>query len=153
MRRISSDLLRSEKGSVAPTVGLSLFALIAAGGIAFDYSRLAAMDTELQNAADQAALAAATQLDGEVGATNRAIAAAQSLVLNQTRLANDGGGVAILTGQPGTGVVRVHFYSSKADAEADTNAFEATAANADTNAKFVKVAVTERTAHYALTPI
>jgi len=38
--------------------------LIAAGGIAFDYARLAAMDTELQQAADQAALAAVTQLDG-----------------------------------------------------------------------------------------
>src|SRR5215208_5338211 len=123
MNRSGWNLLRNTDGAVAPTVALSLMGLIAAGGIAFDYSRLAAMDTELQNAADQAALAAATQLDGEAGAANRAIAAAQSLVLNQTRLANDGGGVAVQTGQPGTGVVRVHFYASKADAEADTNAF------------------------------
>src|SRR5215212_3051759 len=142
MRSMLAKLANDVSGAVAPTVALSLVALIAAGGIAFDYARLAAMDTELQNAADQAALAAATQLDGETGAANRAIAAAQSLVANQTRLANDGGGVAVQTGQPGTGVVRVHFYSSKANAEADTNAFEATAANADTNAKFVKVEVT-----------
>ena len=53
-------LLQSTKGSVAPTVALSLVGLVAAGGIAFDYARLASMDTELQNAADQAALAAAT---------------------------------------------------------------------------------------------
>ena len=52
-----------EGGAVAPIVALSLFGLIAAGGLAFDYARLAAMDTELQTAADQAALAAATQLD------------------------------------------------------------------------------------------
>jgi Flp pilus assembly protein TadG len=37
--------------------------LIAAGGVAFDYSRLASMDTELQYAADQTAIAAVTQLD------------------------------------------------------------------------------------------
>jgi hypothetical protein len=42
---------------VAPTVALSLFALLGAGGLAFDYARLASLDTELQNAADQAALA------------------------------------------------------------------------------------------------
>ena len=58
------DLWRSASGSVAPTVALSLVALIAVGGIAFDYARMASLDTELQQAADQAALAAATQLDG-----------------------------------------------------------------------------------------
>ena len=52
------SLSRSTSGAVAPTVALSLFALIATSGIAFDYARMAAMDTELQNAADQAALAA-----------------------------------------------------------------------------------------------
>ena len=51
-----SRLLRSNNGNVAPTVALSIVALIAAGGIAFDYARLASMDPELQNAADQAAL-------------------------------------------------------------------------------------------------
>ena len=48
-----------------------MVALIAAGGIAFDYARLAAMDTELQDAADQAALAAASQLDRQTGACAR----------------------------------------------------------------------------------
>jgi hypothetical protein len=47
----------------------------------------------------------------------------------------------------------VHFYSTKTDAEADTNSFTAADANADTNAKFVKVDVTQRKAFYALTPI
>src|SRR5678815_5453879 len=91
MRRFLRSFLRSDTGSVAPTVGLALFALIAVGGIAFDYARVAAMDTELQNAADQAALAAATQLDGEAGAQDRARAAAKTLITNQTRMANDAG--------------------------------------------------------------
>src|SRR3954470_24626060 len=140
-------LLRNSDGAVAPTIALSLVGLIAAGGIAFDYARLATMDTELQDAADQAALAGASQLDGQAGAANRAVAAAQSLVVNHTRLANDGSGVVIQTGQPvtsnGTTRVRVHFYQTKADAEADTNSFEASASGADANAHFVKVEVTE----------
>ena len=67
MLRSIPGLFRSTSGAIAPTVALSLFALIATGGIAFDYARVASMDTELQQAADQAALAAATQLDGEDG--------------------------------------------------------------------------------------
>jgi Flp pilus assembly protein TadG len=157
MRRCIRDFSANESGAVAPLIAISLFALIAVGGVAFDYSRLATMDTELQNAADQAALAAATQLDGESGAAARAVAAAQSLLQNQTRMGNDGSGVAIQTGQTttqgATTTVRVNFYANKADAEADTNSFTATATNADTNAKFVKVDVTARKAYYALTPI
>src|SRR3546814_2886644 len=61
MRGVLAGLARSEAGAVAPTVALSLFGLIAAGGLAFDYARLASLDTELQNAADHAALAAASQ--------------------------------------------------------------------------------------------
>jgi Flp pilus assembly protein TadG len=157
MWRSGRSLLRNSSGAVAPTIALSLVGLIAAGGVAFDYARLASMHTELQDAADEAALAAVTQLDGTSGATSRAIAAAQSLLVNETRFSNDGGGVTIATGQTsGSGasaVVRVWFYSSKADAEADTNAFLSTASSADTNAKFVKVIVTTRKAYYALTPI
>ena len=64
MMRSGPRIFRNTDGAVAPTVALSLVALIAAGGIAFDYARMASMDTELQNAADQAVLAAASQLDG-----------------------------------------------------------------------------------------
>ena len=79
-------LVSSRDGSVAPIVALSLTGMVAIGGIAFDYSRMASMDTELQNAADQAALAAATQLDrvpaneetGEEGARARALKAASA---------------------------------------------------------------------------
>ena len=94
-------LVRDDRGAVAPTVALSLFALIGAGGIAFDYARLAAMDTELQDAADQAALAAATQLDRATDSRARATAAIQDdsdshrLALNLTAFANDSGGATV----------------------------------------------------------
>jgi Flp pilus assembly protein TadG len=148
MRHISCELLRSEKGSVAPTVGLSLFALIAAGGIAFDYARLATMDTELQNAADHAALAAASQLDKKTNACARANAAIQSLVSNRTLFANDGNASNIAITVPSeptcdaTGQVR--FYQDKA---------KTLVATTDALAKFVEVQVNSRQARYALTPI
>ena len=140
MRRFLRSFLRNDSGSVAPTVGLSLIALIAAGGLAFDYSRVAAMDTELQNAADQAALAAATQLDGLANAQTRATTAANSLVANQTRMANDGGNPAVT-------IATVTFYSSY------TNPTTKTLATGDADSDFVEVTVNSRTARYAFTPI
>ena len=90
-----AGLARCRRGAVAPTVALSLIGLVAAGGIAFDYAHVAAMSTELQAAADQAALAAATQLDGQPNACARSGAAAVALLANQSLLANDGSGAAV----------------------------------------------------------
>jgi len=148
MRRSSRGILRNRDGAVAPTIALSLVGLVAIGGVAFDYARLASMDTELQNAADQAALAAASQLDGGANACSRAATAAQSMLANQTRMANDGNtnGRAITipleTTCDATGQVR--FYQ---------NISKTSAATSDANAKFVEVTVDGRTARYALTPI
>jgi Flp pilus assembly protein TadG len=146
MRRIPWNLLRSEKGSVAPTVALSLIALIGAGGLAFDYARLATMDTELQNAADHAALAGASQLDKKTNACARANAAIQTLVTNRTLLANDGGGMAVTIPSEATcdATGSVRFYQNSAKTQAATS---------DANAKFVEVQVNARQARYALTPI
>lgn len=144
-------LLENTGGAVAPTVALSLFALIASGGIAFDYARLAAMDTELQQAADQAALAAATQLDGATGACARAAAAAASLLANETRFSNDGSGRAISVASESTcdasGSVR--FYQSYDEA----TDVPGSAATTDAGAKVVIVQVNARRADYVLTPI
>jgi Flp pilus assembly protein TadG len=132
---------------------MSLFALIAAGGIAFDYSRVASMDTELQDAADQAALAAATQLDGQTGACVRAAAAASSLLTNKTLFANEGTGINVAVPTSGvtdcTGNASIKFYQSY-DQVTDT---PGTAASGDSNAKVVIVSVSPRQAVYALTPI
>jgi Flp pilus assembly protein TadG len=141
MLRFLRKFIRSDKGSVAPTVGLSIFALIAAGGLAFDYARVAAMDTELQNAADQAALAAATQLDGETGAQTRATSAAGTLVTNSTLFANEPASARSV------GIFSVTFYS------AYTNPSINTPATGDADSNFVQVQVNNRTANFAFTPI
>ncbi len=138
MLRTLQRLWRNDRGAVAPTIALSLVALIAAGGIAFDYARVAAMDTELQNAADQAALAAATQLDGLDGAQDRATQAAESLITNKTRFA---------TGSRDVGIANVTFFSAYTDPTTNT------AATGDTDSNFVQVRVDARTADYAFTPI
>jgi Flp pilus assembly protein TadG len=134
-------------------VALSLTALIAAGGIAFDYARLASMHTELQDAADQAALAAASQLDRQTGACVRAASAASNLLSNQSLLANDSAGSTVVVPTSGvtdcTGNAAIQFYQSY-DQTTDTPGPVATA---DSNAKVVIVSITPRHAVYALTPI
>lgn len=149
MRRAGRSFWADNGAAIAPLYALALFALIGVGGIAFDYARLVSMDSELQNAADQAALAAATQLDKQVGAQQRAIDAAQGgLVSNSTLFANETGGSRTVT------VPTVTFYSSKADAEADTNGFsDPDDADLDAQAGFVRVTVAARTANFALTPV
>lgn len=150
MRR-RSFWLGDVSGAVAPAVALSLFALIGAGGIAFDYARLASLDTELQNAADQAALAAATQLDGQSGACARAAAAAAALLTNETVFANEVGARAItVTNESGcdaAGVIR--FYQSYNQA----TDVPGPAATSDADARVVIVRVNPREAVYALTPV
>lgn len=150
MRGIIS-LFKHDGAAVAPTVALSLFALIASGGIAFDYARLAAMDTELQQAADQAALAAATQLDGATGACARAAAAAASLLANETRFSNDGSGRAVAVASESTcdASGNVRFYQSYDEA----TDIPGSAATTDAAAKVVLVQVNARRANYVLTPI
>ena len=152
MRNTPASWLRNERGAVAPIVALSMFGLIAAGGIAFDYARLATMDTELQQAADQAALAAAGQLDRLDTAQARATAAVQGsaatrLSNNITRFANDGD-------DDGTGVeiAAIAFCSEFDDSVADT-ATACTTTTDSTETHFVVVTTTTRTANYLFTPI
>lgn len=61
-----------QRGAVAIIVGLSIFVLIGIIGLAIDLGRLFVVKTELQNAADSCALAAARELDGNTDALTRA---------------------------------------------------------------------------------
>lgn len=133
--------LKDETGAVAVTYALALTGLVAMVGIGYDVSQVLTLDSELQNAADQAALAAVTQLDRQSGAIDRAKNAANSLIANNTLLAKDAGVVTIKE-------AGFAFYATRADAEAGVNP---TTDNA--RARFAKVEVNGRSAQYALTPI
>lgn len=142
------NLWRNDSGAIAASYAVALLGLIAVAGVGYDYTRLAGLDSELQNAADQAALAAATQLDKTAGACARSSTAAVSLLRNVTLLANDGnaaGNQITVTGETAcdaTGMIR--FYQDKA---------KTTPATSDATARFVEVHVNPRRAFYALTPV
>ena len=150
MRRSMRHLFGDQKGAVAATVALALIGLIAAGGIAFDYSRLAGLHTELQQAADQAALAAASQLDRQSDAITRADKAVKAasntdrLTANSTYFANDGGGTTV--------EVTTTYCSAFDDAKADS-ATPCTSTTDATKAQYVVVTTAARVANYAFTPI
>jgi hypothetical protein len=59
-------------GAVSIAVALSTVVLVGLAGVVVDLGRLFVMKTELQNAADACALAAAQELDGNAGALTRA---------------------------------------------------------------------------------
>lgn len=151
-QRFSED----ETGAIAPLYALALFGLIGMAGVGFDYARVMAMDTELQNAADQAALAAATQLDGKSDSITRAQAAvtgffakSDSVFVNQTRLStidddNDGNTRPISQ-------VGFAFWEDYVD-DAPVRPVALNAADSS-KAEVVQVTVNQRALQYALTPI
>jgi Flp pilus assembly protein TadG len=144
-------LWRNEGGAVAPIVALSLTGLIAGAGIAIDYTHVEALHTEVQGASDQAALAAASQLDGKSGACARAAAAAVYMLKNNALFANGSANRAISVTEESTcdATGKIKFYQSY-DQSTDT---PGTAATSDANATVVIVQVDAKQAAYALTPI
>ena len=145
-RRILSALRADQAGAVAPIYAVAITALVAIAGVGFDYSRMASLDTELQNASDQAALAGASQLDGRTNACSRASAAVTNFVANSTRFANDGGAPLVTFQNEAScdAAGSIRFWQDKE---------KVTAASSDANARFIEVIVDARTARYALTPI
>lgn len=87
-----------ERGGVAIYVTLIAVALFGIIGLALDASRAMVLNSEAQAAADAAALAAASQLDGTPTAIARADTALANLVENRQRLASTGAGAVAIAG-------------------------------------------------------
>lgn len=138
------SFLTDQSGAVAATYAMALFGLVAIAGVGFDYGRLMAMDSELQNGADQAALAGATQLDGKPGACLRAATAAVNLVSNKTLLASDNQTISIANETTCDATGSVRFWQDKN---------KTTAADADGNARFISLEVDVRSVNYAFMPV
>lgn len=149
-RSLINRFARSESAAIGPLYALGISTLVVMSAIGFDYGRLMALDSELQNAADQAALAAATQLDGGDDAMTRARDAANntfansgSSFVNETRFANDGQGRPITS-------LTFEFFDGYAD---DTPGSLLTSDDDGADAKVVQVTVNARQVFYALTPL
>lgn len=83
MKRLAKkEIRKGERGSVLAMSAISMLALLLATGLAVDFSRFYTAKAELQNAADAAALAAASQLNSTSGGIKCAITEATK-ALNQ----------------------------------------------------------------------
>ena len=90
-------LWRDQQGVVLVYVSVMLGVLVGFAALAIDLSRIETTHTQARSAAEAAALAAASQLDGASDAITRATNAAQTtpLVQNQQNLAQNPGNIAI----------------------------------------------------------
>lgn len=125
--------IRAAEGAVLAWAAITIPAVLGVGALTIDLSRYYALQTELQNAADAAALAAAAELDGRASAITRANNALANLVSNDERFGEAGGGAVAI------GAVRYLTSLPASDADPITEAFVTTDA---TEARFVEVRVT-----------
>ena len=147
--RGARQLAQNESAAIAPLYAIGIFTLVGIAGVGFDYARMMSLQSELQNAADQAALAGASQLDGQTGACARAALAVREFTTNNTRVSNDGGGAgtdfgtATTTCDPTANIV---FYADKAKTTIVTGTNDAAA-------RYIEVFVSPRSVTFSLTPL
>ena len=82
-------LLRDDRGGVAAYAAMAALTAIGAGAVAVDVGRAAILRTQMQNAVDARAMAAAAQLDGRDGARTRATTVAKNVMASRTAIAAD----------------------------------------------------------------
>ncbi len=132
-------LAKDDRGATAIYVALGMGVMVGAGGLAIDLGRAMHLSTELQQAADAAALAGAAELDGQDSARDRATTAAQGAFgsSNLQTFASDSGGSAVTVNE-------VIFLSAL---DPDTPALS------DTEARFIQVRVSPRESAPLLMPV
>jgi Flp pilus assembly protein TadG len=139
MRRMSGvaqRLVRDESGAVLIYVSIALTVFMGFAALVIDGSRLFALDTELQSAADAIALAGAAELDGNADAQDRATLAMNNLVQNADTFGNDPTAIA------GATEYTPRFLSALPDDDQPLS--DATVAATQPEARFVEVTVNER---------
>ncbi|MGI1662326.1 TadE/TadG family type IV pilus assembly protein [Palleronia sp. KMU-117] len=126
---------KADEGAVLVFFAILFAVMLGMIALAFDTGRMAATQSELQSYADNVALAAAGELDGEDGAIARATAAAAELI-DDIQTFGDGG--ALL----GVADYTLTFLSDlPADDTADTSGFVTTNSTA---AAYARVVITPR---------
>ena len=74
---------------MAAYAAMAALTAIGAGAVAVDVGRAAILRTQMQNAVDARAMAAAAQLDGRDGARTRATTVAKNVMVSRTAIAAD----------------------------------------------------------------
>ena len=129
-------LARDESGAALIYVSIALTVFMGFAALVIDGSRLFALDTELQSAADAIALAGAAELDGNADAEDRATLAMNNLVQNADTFGNDPTAIA------GATEYTPRFLSALPDDDQPLS--DATVAATQPEARFVEVTVNER---------
>lgn len=130
------DFSRDCRGATTIYVVFAGTLALSGGVLALDIGRVVVLRSQMQNAADAAALSAAAQLDGQDGAITRATAAASDAISNTTNLASDDGDFVVQS---------IVFYAGT-DLASSTTTDEAAAVAA-------AVTLTPRTISIFLAPI
>jgi Flp pilus assembly protein TadG len=128
--RISRNLWHDTDGMILPYVTLMLPVIIGLGLLAVDGARYQSLQTQMQAAADAAALAGAAELNGKTGAILRATTAIDNYLSNYL----SGMGIATAAQHSAPS-----FYSSLPAANQDPS--NGTAALGDADAHFVLVTI------------
>jgi Flp pilus assembly protein TadG len=127
---------RGERGAILPLAAIGMVVFLLAAGLSIDISHLYMVGTELQNAADAAALAAASALNSGAGGISQAVDRAVATV---NKYEFDSTSVVIARGD-----VRFAVNLSEFDS-GGTGRSEATAAADPANIRFVKVTISPKT--------
>lgn len=97
---------RQQRGVILVLAAFFIVVILAIAALAMDVGRQVGLRSEMQNAADAAALAAAAELDGATGAQTRARQAARDLLQHDSRYAT----IANLLGSAGIPDTAFTFY-------------------------------------------
>ncbi|MCZ6847933.1 MAG: pilus assembly protein TadG-related protein, partial [Alphaproteobacteria bacterium] len=152
--RIARCFLKTEDGGVAIYVALVSAVMIGFGALVVDLGRLFTLQTELQNAADAAALAGAAELDGTSGARARAILAATTVlpIANRQTFASGGADITFDTNTDFSANTDIRFFSALSPSDDDVPLTD-TVATSDANAYYIEVTAAARQLDYLLAPV
>lgn len=128
------QLYRDQQGAVAVLFAILAALLIGVGMLAIDIPRMAVFNTDLQNAADAAALAGAWELDGTTGAQNRAISAAVNAFTNAQKFGSSASSSVTINS------ANISFYSALPTLDTDAMS-SATAATGDSDSSYIEVSI------------
>ena len=126
---------RQQRGSVVPLAAIGMVSLLLAAGLAIDVSHLYLVGTELQNAADAGALAAASALNSGASGITKGVDRAVAMT-NQYEFGSAGAAIARAD-------VRFAVNLSEFDG-GGTGRSEAAAAAVASDIRFVKVTITPK---------
>lgn len=128
---------RDENGAILVFWAFALAAMLGLAALSFDLGRIASTQSELQSFADNVALAAAGELDGQPDSIDRATEAAQTLIADSQTFGQGGRDLS------GPDDYTLTFFTTLPPS--DQTALAATGTNDPRRARYVRVTVTERT--------